>query len=98
MTSRLNTMTSAAERLNRSLDTTDRISDSVGAADFSGMENAINRVADQLDRMNQRQDEAANKAKKRRASFRNLLILFGTLLSFILHRQQENKSFNLPTA
>lgn len=64
MTARLNTMTNAAERLNRSLDTTDRISDSVGTTDFSGMENAINRVANQLDRMNQRQEEAANKAKK----------------------------------
>ena len=73
MTSRLNTMTSAAERLNRSLDTTDRISDSVGAADFSGMENAINRVADQLDRMNQRQDEAANKAKKTKGEFQKLV-------------------------
>lgn len=73
MTSRLNTMIGAAERLNRSLDTTDRVSDSVGAADFSGMENAINRVADQLDRMNQRQDEAANKAKKTKGEFQKLV-------------------------
>lgn len=73
MTARLNTMTNAAERLNRSLDTTDRISDSVGTTDFSGMENAINRVANQLDRMNQRQEEAANKAKKTKGEFQKLV-------------------------
>nr|DAS30116.1 MAG TPA: Tail tape measure [Caudoviricetes sp.] len=66
-------MTNAAERLNRSLDTTDRISDSVGTTDFSGMENAINRVANQLDRMNQRQEEAANKAKKTKGEFQKLV-------------------------
>lgn len=73
MTARLNTMTNAAERLNRSLDTTDRISDSVGTTDFSGMENAINRVANQLDRMNQRQEEAANKTKKTNGEFQKLV-------------------------
>jgi len=73
MTARLNTMTNAAERLNRSLDTTDRFSDSVGTTDFSGMENAINRVANQLDRMNQRQEEAANKAKKTKGEFQKLV-------------------------
>ena len=73
MTARLNTMTNAAERLNRSLDTTDRISDSVGTTDFSGMENAINRGANQLDRMNQRQEEAANKAKKTKGEFQKLV-------------------------
>lgn len=73
ITARLNTMTNAAERLNRSLDTTDRISDSVGTTDFSGMENAINRVANQLDRMNQRQEEAANKAKKTKGEFQKLV-------------------------
>lgn len=66
-------MADAADRLNRSLDTADRISDSVGAADFSGMENAVNRVADQLDRMNQRQEEAANKAKKTKGEFQKLV-------------------------
>lgn len=66
MTARLNTMTNAAERLNRSLDTTDRISDSVGTTDFSGMENA-------LDRMNQRQEEAVNKAKKTKGEFQKLV-------------------------
>lgn len=73
MTARLNTMTNAAERLNRSLDTTDRISDSVGTTDFSGMENAINRVANQFDRMNQRQEEAANKTKKTNGEFQKLV-------------------------
>lgn len=73
MTPGLNNMADAADRLNRSLDTADRISDSVGAADFSGMENAVNRVADQLDRMNQRQEEAANKAKKTKGEFQKLV-------------------------
>lgn len=87
-------MTNAAERLNRSLDTTDRISDSVGTTDFSGMENAINRVANQLDRMNQRQEEAANKAKKQRESFRNSSTRSGTSPSLTSPRLRANKSFN----
>ena len=65
MTSRLNTMTSAAERLNRSLDTTDALSDTIDpGAPFERSAADIGAAGRQVDNFNNRQEQAENKAKK----------------------------------
>lgn len=74
MTSKLNTMVNASERLNRTLGATDVLTESVGdGQSYDEIVGAINRVADALDHMNQRQDEAANKAKKTKSEFQKLV-------------------------
>ena len=73
MTSKINTMINASERLNQTLDTTDALTDAVGdGRNYDEIVSAVNRVADALDRMNQRQEEAANKAKKTKSEFQKL--------------------------
>lgn len=65
MTSRLNTMTSAAERLNRSLDTTDALSDTIDpGAPFERSAADIGAASRQVDNFNNRQEQAENGAKK----------------------------------
>ena len=65
MTSRLNTMTSAAERLNRSLGTTDALSDTIDpGAPFERSTADIGAAGRQVDNFNNRQEQAENKAKK----------------------------------
>ena len=55
MTSRLNTMTSAAERLNRSLDTTDALSDTIDpGAPFERSAADIGAAGRQVDNFNNR--------------------------------------------
>lgn len=54
MTSRLNTMTSAAERLNRSLDTTDALSDTIDpGAPFERSAGDIGAAGRQVDQLQQ---------------------------------------------
>lgn len=65
MTSRLNTMTSAAERLNRSLDTTDALSDTIDpGAPFERSAGDIGAASRQVDNFNNRQEQAERGAKK----------------------------------
>lgn len=74
MTSRLNTMINASERLNTALNRTDDLTDQVGSGNtYNDITDAVNRVADSLERMNQRQEEAANKAKKTKSEFQKLV-------------------------
>lgn len=65
MTSRLNAMTGAAERLNRSLDATDALSDTInpGAAFQRGAAD-IGAAGRQVDNFNDRQEQAERGAKK----------------------------------
>lgn len=65
MTSRLNAMTGAAERLNRSLDATDALSDTIdpGAA-FQRSAADIGAAGRQVDNFNDRQEQAERGAKK----------------------------------
>lgn len=73
MTSKINAMINASERLNQTLDTTDALTDAVGdGRSYDEIVGAVNRVADALDRMNQRQEEAANKAKNTKSEFKKL--------------------------
>lgn len=65
MTSRLNTMTSAAERLNRSLDTTDALSDTIDpGAPFERSAGDIGAASRQVDNFNNRQEQAERGAQK----------------------------------
>lgn len=65
MTSRLNTMTSAAERLNRSLDTTDALSDTIDpGAPFERSAGDIGAAGRQVDNFNNKQEQAERGAKK----------------------------------
>lgn len=65
MTARLNTMTNAANRLNRTLDATDTASEQVGAnANIDRLTAAVNRASDAVEQFNRRQEEAENKGKK----------------------------------
>lgn len=62
MTSRLNTMTSAAERLNRSLDTTDALSDTIDpGAPFERSAADIGAASRQVDNFNNRQEQSVKK-------------------------------------
>ena len=73
MTSKINAMINAAERLNQTLDATDVLTDKVGdGQNYDAVVGAVNRVADALEKMNQRQEEAANKAKKTKSEFQKL--------------------------
>lgn len=64
-TSHLNTMINAAERLNRSLDTTDALSDTIDpGAPFERSAADIGAAGRQVDNFNNRQEQAENKAKK----------------------------------
>lgn len=65
MTSRLNTMTSAAERLNRSLDTTDALSGTIDpGAPFERSAGDIGAAGRQVDNFNNKQEQAERGAKK----------------------------------
>lgn len=65
MTSRLNTMTNAAERLNRSLDATDNLTDTIDpGAPFERSAADIGAASRQVDNFNNRQEQAENGAKK----------------------------------
>ena len=73
MTSKINAMINASERLNQTLDATDVLTDKVGdGQNYDAVVGAVNRVADALEKMNQRQEEAANKAKKTKSEFQKL--------------------------
>ena len=64
-TRHLNTMINAAERLNRSLDTTDALSDTIDpGAPFERSAADIGAAGRQVDNFNNRQEQAENKAKK----------------------------------
>ena len=73
MTSKINAMINASERLNQTLDATDVLTDKEGdGQNYDAVVGAVNRVADALEKMNQRQEEAANKAKKTKSEFQKL--------------------------
>ena len=72
MTSRLNSIASQTERLNSAFMTADVLSDRVGSADFSILVNGVNSIAESLDNMNRRQEEAAQKTRKTKSEFQNL--------------------------
>lgn len=73
MTSRLNSIASQTERLNSAFMTADVLSDRVGSADFSSLVNGVNSIAESLDNMNRRQEEAAQKARKTKSEFQKLI-------------------------
>lgn len=73
MTSRLNSIASQAERLNSAFMTADVLSDRVGSADFSSLVNGVNSIAESLDNMNRRQEEAAQKTRKTKSEFQKLI-------------------------
>jgi tape measure domain-containing protein len=73
MTSRLNSIASQTERLNSAFMTADVLSDRVGSADFSSLVNGVNSIAESLDNMNRRQEEAAQKARKTTSEFQKLI-------------------------
>ena len=73
MSSRINGIIGRAERLNSALTLTDTLTDRVEAADLSSLAAGVNRVADNLDRMNQRQEEAARNARKTKNEFQKLV-------------------------
>lgn len=74
MTSRINGIIDRTERLNNALTRTDVLTDQIGSGNtYNEIANAVNRVADNLERMNQRQEEAANKAKKTKSEFQKLV-------------------------
>lgn len=74
MTSKLRKITTALSRTNRALEVTDTLSEQVGSGNtYDEIATAVNRVADNLERMNQRQEEAANKAKKTKSEFQKLV-------------------------
>jgi tape measure domain-containing protein len=74
MTSRLNTMTSAAERLNRSLDTTDALSDTIDpGAPFERSAGDIGAAGRQVDNFNNKQEQAERGAKKVKSVWSSLV-------------------------
>lgn len=73
MSSRINGIIGRAERLNSALALTDTLTDRVEAADLSSLAAGVNRVADNLDRMNQRQEEAARNTRKTKNEFQKLV-------------------------
>lgn len=74
MTSRINGIIDRTERLNTALTRTDILTEQVGSGNtYDEIATAVNRVADNLERMNQRQEEAANKAKKTKSEFQKLV-------------------------
>lgn len=73
MTSRLNSIASQTERLNSAFMTADVLSDRVGSADFSSLVNGVNSIAESLDDMNRRQEEAAQKTRKTKSEFQKLI-------------------------
>lgn len=73
MTSRLNSIASQTERLNSAFMTADVLSDRVGSADFSSLVNGVNSIAESLDNMNRRQEEAAQKTRKTKSEFQKLI-------------------------
>ncbi len=73
MTAKLQKMTGANEKLNRTLETTDRLTEQVDGDNYDRLTAAVIRTADGLDRLNQRQEEAAQKAKKAENQFAKLL-------------------------
>ena len=74
MTSRIDRIVDRTERLNTALIRTDVLTDQVGSGNtYNDITDAVNRVADSLERMNQRQEEAANKAKKTKSEFQKLV-------------------------
>lgn len=73
MTSRLNSIASQTERLNSAFMTADVLSDRVGSADFSTLVNGVNSIAESLDNMNRRQEEAAQKTRKTKSEFQKLI-------------------------
>lgn len=73
ITSRLNSIVSQMERLNSAFMTADVLSDRVGSADFSSLVNGVNSIAESLDNMNRRQEEAAQKTRKTKSEFQKLI-------------------------
>lgn len=73
MTSRLNSIASQTERLISAFITADVLSDRVGSADFSSLVNGVNSIAESLDNMNRRQEEAAQKTRKTKSEFQKLI-------------------------
>ena len=73
MTSHLNSIASQTERLNSAFMTADVLSDRVGSADFSSLVNGVNSIAESLDNMNRRQEEAAQKTRKTKSEFQKLI-------------------------
>ena len=73
VTSRLNSIASQTERLNSAFMTADVLSDRVGSADFSSLVNGVNSIAESLDNMNRRQEEAAQKTRKTKSEFQKLI-------------------------
>lgn len=73
MTSRLNSIASQTERLNSAFMTADVLSDRVGSADFSSLVNGVNSIAESLDNVNRRQEEAAQKTRKTKSEFQKLI-------------------------
>lgn len=65
MTARLNTMTNAAQRLNRTLDATDNLTDTIDpGAPFERSAADIGAASRQVDNFNNRQEQAERGAKK----------------------------------
>ena len=73
VTSRLNSIASQTERLNSAFMTADVLSDRVGSADFSSLVNGVNSIAESLDNMNRRQEEAAQKTRETKSEFQKLI-------------------------
>lgn len=73
MTSRLNSIASQMERLNFAFMIADVLSDRVGSADFSSLVNGVNSIAESLDNMNRRQEEAAQKTRETKSEFQKLI-------------------------
>lgn len=87
MTSKINAMINASERLNRTLDETDALTESVGdGRNYDEIVDAANRVADALDCMNQRQEDAANKVRKTKSEFQTLADTIQDLPSLLNYR------------
>ena len=82
MTSRLNDMTNAADRLNRSLDATDNLSDTInpGAA-FERSAAPIAEAGREVDAFNDRQEEAERKAEKVKSAWSGLGKIIGPIMA-----------------
>ena len=82
MTSRLNDMTNAADRLNRSLDATDNLSDTInpGAA-FERSAAPIAEAGREVDTFNDRQEEAERKAEKVKSAWSGLGKIIGPIMA-----------------
>ena len=74
MTAKLNRAAQAAAKTNRALEVTDALSEQIPLGDaYDKIADSINRVANQLEHANKRQDELAEKTKKTKSEFQKLI-------------------------